>query len=546
MYSRSLRYYFAFILLLFGLSHNSLYAVGQRKDLAVTAIPASLTKGANVVIRTYDQQVDVLDVKQVKITKHVIVTLLNPLASPHRYLAEMFSSLNTLDDIYATVYDATGKQIKEVRNKDFKVAPANIGSEGYSDVRIKGYLIQSADYPLTIEVTTVVTSLHTFMLPYWSPQTEFGEDRVALESASLTVTATPGAGLRYKDFNVAPPVVKQVSGNTQWSWKAQSIQASVEESLRPPGIHQLPTVLLAVDNISLETYTGLGSTWSGLGSFVWQMNKGRDVLTPSDKVKVHSLTDGISDNREKIKALYKYVQQHTRYVGIELGIGGWQTLDAAFVGKNQYGDCKALSNYTMALLKEAGITSYPALVSAGLRYKSLIREFSASCFNHEILCVPLGRDTIWLECTSSIAPPGYLGAFTQNRDVLLLTPIGGAITHTPDYGKADNFLTRHIRASLNNDMECIMKIDSKYGGYLCDQIQDHLEHLADAELKQYVSNKFSLAAYTVNDYRFDKVQDATVPTLKETVNITAVGLASQSEKRFFLSLNLMPLDLPAV
>src|SRR6185312_11941569 len=129
---------------------------------------------------------------------------------------------------------------------------------------------------------------------------------------------------------------------------------------------------------------------------------------------------------------------NTHYVGIELGIGGWQPFDAASVYKQRYGDCKALANYMVALLKEAGIHAYPVLIRAGADADPIDTDIACNQFNHVIAAALAGRDTVWLECTSQTLPPGYLSSFTADRNGLLLDDSGGHLVHTPVYGLPEN------------------------------------------------------------------------------------------------------------
>ena len=46
------------------------------------------------------------------------------------------------------------------------------------------------------------------------------------------------------------------------------------------------------------------------------------------KAEILKLIEGASTNLEKIEILYRYLQENTRYVSVQLGIGGWQTFDA--------------------------------------------------------------------------------------------------------------------------------------------------------------------------------------------------------------------------
>jgi len=85
----------------------------------------------------------------------------------------------------------------------------------------------------------------------------------------------------------------------------------------------------------------------------WQKEnllKGRRDLSETTIQEVTTLVSKASTNKEKAKLIYQYVQNKTRYISIQLGIGGWKPILASEVDRLGYGDCKALTNYTKALL----------------------------------------------------------------------------------------------------------------------------------------------------------------------------------------------------
>ena len=163
---------------------------------------------------------------------------------------------------------------------------------------------------------------------------------------------------------------------------------------------------------SYEGFQGDLTSWQTYGDFYKDLNKGRDELSETMKETVKDLIAGANTNSQKIEKLFSYLKKNMRYVSLQLGIGGFQTFDAKFVEKNKYGDCKALSNFMKAMLKEAGIKSFPVLVNAGEEvFYEVEKDFVFPMFNHVILYVP--DEDCWLECTSTANPPGYLGSFTK-------------------------------------------------------------------------------------------------------------------------------------
>ena len=158
----------------------------------------------------------------------------------------------------------------------------------------------------------------------------------------------------------------------------------------------------------------------------------------------------MKDPIEKAKIVYAFMQNKTRYISVQVGIGGWEPIAANKVDAVGYGDCKGLTNYTKALLDAVGVTSYYTVVFAQDR-RDIDKEFASLQGNHVILNIPNKGKDVWLECTSQTTPFGFLGDFTDDRNVLVITPEGGIIKRTPKYINKDNLQTINADITLKEN-----------------------------------------------------------------------------------------------
>ena len=129
---------------------------------------------------------------------------------------------------------------------------------------------------------------------------------------------------------------------------------------------------------------------------------------------------------EKIRILYDSLRNRTRYVSIQLGIGGYKPFPASLVHQSGFGDCKGLSNYMQSMLRAVGIPSFYTIVNT-YRDRFLPGYSGIGQMNHAMLCVPLPemKDTLWLECTNPTLPLGYRHKDVAGHDVVLVTERGG-------------------------------------------------------------------------------------------------------------------------
>jgi hypothetical protein len=294
----------------------------------------------------------------------------------------------------------------------------------------------------------------------------------------------------------------------------------------------MPAVLKYDKNV------GTSDNWKNYGAWVKSLYAEKDILPAEAKIKISSVINNIPDTLLRIKALYDYLQQNTRYVAIALGIGGYQPFDAETVYRTGYGDCKALSNYMSAMLKLTGVKSYPTLVSSGRYIEPVFADFpNFGQFDHVILCVPFRHDTIWLECTSQQIPFGFLGDFTDDRQVLLITDNGGVFAHTPSYDAAENSMKCISYLSIDSSGMAKCSTKTVVKGLQYDAFSSFLISNIDDQKKWYYKNS-ALPSMQISDFyvRNDK---STHPSATIEVSLSSQNYASFSGKYILLPINLI-------
>lgn len=534
----------------------------------VEAIAPGLRQNAHAVVRAYDEVVVVKSASQLVHTVHKVVTVLDEAGSDdYGQLMVGYDALRRISYLRGAVYDAQGRLLHQLRPAE--VHDQGLGSaEGslMTDVRIRYADLRQPTTPYTVEFDYEMVSENTLFYPDWQPQSA---ENVALEGATLQVTTPTALPLRYQEQLLpagaaSAPVV--AGTQTTYRWQLPAAPAVEEEPLSPSLEELLPAVHLAPTTFEVQGYAGAMDSWQKMGLWSYKLGEGRDVLPPALTAKMAQLMVTNPDPRERARKVYEFLQSSTRYVSIQLGLGGWQTAPASSVVAGGYGDCKALSNYTRALLKAAGLPAYVALVQAGPGEPDVRASFPSRQFNHVILCMPLAghgatpADTVWLECTSQTEAFGYMGTFTGNRHALLLTPEGGRLVATPRYGAQANSQLRRTDLWLDATGGAKATVRTRRLGLAQDTYAQLLQTADAEEQKKYVSNRLRLSHFTLTSLRLAAAPTKTLPGVVETMGLELASVGTAAGRRILLAPNLlgrlsplpaqvgarqMPLALPA-
>ena len=433
----------------------------QGAAFAVTPETVAFADGAPAVVRLYETEYDVASPGRATTRVRLVTTAFGPAgreaAGALRVVHGGFRDLRRFE---GTLRDASGRVVRTVGKRDGEDRTL---TSLYEDLRLRSADLYGDGYPFTVEWAYEIEERGVLGWPTWRPQPE-GRP---VEVARFRLATPAGTPVRTWTRDLPDGARVQTGGRDVRTWAVDARLAVDAEPFGPPWWDQLPELRLGTDRFEIGGAAGRLDSWDAFGAWYGGLAEGRQTLPEAARAEVHRVIEGAETDREKARRLYRYLQQTTRYVSVQLGLGGWQPFDAAYVFDRRYGDCKALTNYMQALLAEAGVASDPVLVEAGEEGSALDADFPDNAFNHVILRVLLagpegataeppmrtapldGGGAVWLECTSPYAAFGHLGPFTEGRPALRVTATGGEIVETPTSGAHDNRTDRTATVRLD-------------------------------------------------------------------------------------------------
>ena len=405
----------------------------QTIDYSSLILHENLKENANSIIRNQSIIIDIASQKSMVVKTTKVITVLNSKGISNVDAREYYSNSEKILSIQAVIYNSFGKEIKKIRKSDFKDQSVADGFSILTDGKVLFLDYTPTDYPYTVVFESETKSSNTAFIPNWSPIDDYFE---SVQKSEITVNYPSDLGFKHKEFNFEGKDIKKKEQVNSISFSVENLVAEKPEDYSPISTKILPEVKFGLEKFCLEGVEGTAKTWEDYGKWMYNsLLKDTEEVSDETKSKIKALVGNESDPIKKAKIIYQYVQDKTRYVSIQLGIGGWKPMLAKDVDRLGYGDCKALSNYTRVLLKSVGVDAFYTQIYGDRSIKDFDKDFVTMQGNHIILTIPTNDKMVFLECTSQTIPFGFQGNFTDDRYALMVKPEKGEIIKTNEYNE---------------------------------------------------------------------------------------------------------------
>lgn len=475
---------------------------------------------------------------ELSVSKTIVVTEEKGIGAAIFYLyCDTYRSLKSFS---GTVQSGTAKPRKIKKDELLETSL----SEGLVDDGKRYYYEPQGHFPLTVHYEYKISFSHGIpSFPVFIPIDSTDE---SIEQASYTVDVPEGYPIKMLHNKVEYNKTTQ-KGRDLHQWTASNVAPIIEESMMPSVMELCPYVYCSPQELNMSGYKGMQRDWKDIGQWLWNLQEGTGELSSAEVARVQEMTADCQSDFQKLSVLYAYLREKTRYVSIQLGIGGLKPIPAKEVSRMGFGDCKGLSKYMQSLLAAVGVPSDYLVIdtdSANL----LPGYASMNQMNHVMVAVPLPEysDTVWVECTNPTLPLGYRHANAAGHRVVLVKEDGGELVRIPSY--ADSISARRRYTDISLDQDGIATIKARLELSL-DETESYLDfkNLREDRKKAILSNglhgnAWDIAVIGINDNFQDYQTQGRyfVPQMDISYKLLSSNYASTNGDRLFIPVNPYP------
>jgi transglutaminase-like putative cysteine protease len=328
------------------------------------------------------------------------------------------------------------------------------------------------------------------------------------------------------------PEERAADGRRVYRWLAREVPRFFPEPDMPPA-HTVCQRLL-VSTIP---------DWQTVSRWYWELSEPHLAADAAITAQVAELTAGAPDDAARIRAIFTFVAQQIRYLGLtlEAEAPGYEPHDAADTFSRRHGVCRDKAALLVAMLRAAGFTAYPTLIHSGPKKDAAV---PMPWFNHAIVAVrqPDGGDLLMdpTDETATDLLPAYLG----DRSYLVATPTGDPLRTSPTPPAATNLVTITTTAAL--DATGALRAESvlTFAGINDNAYRGHFTRIRPERRRELFAQAVDAAATGARLERCEIVPadlaDTATP-LTVTLTFTAAGVPVTGDGRGDLALLRLPL-----
>jgi len=413
-----------------------------------------------------------------------------------------YSKMTQLKNLKAHIQDKNGKIIRKLKNQEFIDISSKQAFSFFEDNYERSFSAIHNEYPYTFVFSYTLEEKSFLFIDYWTPL----ENRsIPVNHAEINLEIPKTYPIKFKQQNLDEPQIVENSTHKSYKWVAKLSWEDIlhfytDEKLTPYFYNTMPLVMV-VPEVFFYEKKGSHRDWVAFGNWEYSLLEGLDDLPTDEKEKINLLISNCDNDLDKIKTLYNYVQDETRYINVSIATGGMKPYPASYVAKNKYGDCKALSHYFKSILNYVGINSYYTSIHLNKNIKHIFDDFPAQQFNHAIIYIPRpieeGGD-LWVDCTSKQAF-NYLGTQLQNRITFVIDKDKSKLIKTPSLEPEDVKESRRYNINYSKDSSSLMSHHILRGPSY--ELLHSLDNqLSETRKKQYISHHFGNNNFEITKY----------------------------------------------
>ncbi len=397
------------------------------KDLLSEANAAAGSVASPAVVLLDDEHWTIQDANHIEHRRHYIVKVLDSSA------IQLFSGVQERWEswheqrptVRARVVTGDGT-VHELDPKSLVDAPAGTNlPQAYSDVRVIQGPLPAVEVGSVVEVETTQTSQPALGSLVFRG---YAAGAVPVRLSRLVLDYPESIPLRYRT-DLCPDAKESKTtenGRVHLSLTLGSFESVAQiDELLPFDAPRVPSVTFST-----------GTSWNELARTYNDVVDKQIAGAP-----VTGLVSGAigkeTDRRTIIDKLMHALHNEVRYTGVEFGDAAVVPAKPADTLSRKYGDCKDKASLLVAMLRQAGIPAYVAILNAGLDQDVSPDYPGMGMFNHAIVYVP-GSPALWIDATAAHTALGTLPPADEGRLALIIRNDTTALTKIPESRSSAN------------------------------------------------------------------------------------------------------------